>query len=81
MDFVLENFQQYDLAPVERKALVRMGLIVQTEDFDHPGTYLPGHYELTAFVWNDLGLQGNEDAVFALFDRILGRVDQDGNSA
>ena len=71
--FVLENFTQYSLTPEERDTLLRMGFIVQTEDFGNPGTYLPNHYELTAFVWNDLGLQSAEDVAWELFDRILGR--------
>jgi hypothetical protein len=71
--FVLENFVQYELSPSERDTLLRMGMICQSEDSDRPGTLLPDHYELTAFVWEELGLQGSEDVAFDLFDRILGR--------
>lgn len=71
--FVWENGVQYSVTLAERDTLLCMGLICQTEDFSNPDTYLPGHYELTAFVWEELGLQGNEEKVFDLFDRILGR--------
>ena len=68
MSIVLENFVQYDLTDEEAATLKRMGLIVEWDDPEATATYA-----LTAFVWDDLGLQGREDVAFDLFDRILGR--------
>jgi len=61
MAYILENFSQMDITEVEAKALVKMGLIVQSEDDDH--------YDFTSLVWSDLFLDSADS--FLLVESIL----------
>lgn len=66
---VIENLQQYDLTDQEAKTLIRMGFVFKPDEGDTD--YGTGELGIAALVWDDLGLQG--DAVFTLFDAVLGR--------
>lgn len=61
---VWEDAAQYDLTDAELARLLEMGLVCESPDHE-------GVYDVTAVVWNDLGIEG--DRCFVLFDLILGR--------
>lgn len=67
MPYIMENLQEYILSDEEAATLEKMGLIYPGEEEE----CAPGERCTTAFVWGDLGLEG--DVVFDLFDAILMR--------
>ena len=64
--YVIENLVQYDLSEQEASILRAFGFIVDGDGTGHP-------LEVSALIWDDLGLEG--DRCFDLFDAILGRGD------
>lgn len=64
--YVIENLTQYDLTQKEAARLVQAGLL-----HSDPEEQEPEEYVLTAYVWDDLGLTGQD--AFDLLDRFLGR--------
>ena len=64
MHYIMENLIQYDLSDEDVVKLKALGFICDGDGTGHP-------LEVAAFVWDDLGLEG--EATFDLFDRILGR--------
>jgi hypothetical protein len=66
MKYVFENLVQYDMTDEEALKLQAIGFLCpdeESEDKDELTT--------TAFVWDDLGLEG--EVVFVLFDAVLGK--------
>ena len=63
--FVVENLEVYEMTTIEAWKLEDLGFLCKGESAN------PDERELTALVWDDLGLTG--DRAFALFDVILGR--------
>lgn len=66
MPYLIENLTQYDLSEDEAATLERMGLIFHSDE-----SMQPDERETTAFLWGDLGIEG--DLAFDLFDAILGK--------
>jgi hypothetical protein len=66
MPYIIENLTQYDLSDDEAATLTKMGFVFHSDEAPNPD-----EREVTAFVWGDLGLEG--DRAFDLFDAVLGR--------
>jgi len=67
MPYIIEDLIQYTLTDEDAGRLERMEWI--THD---PAEHADGEYATTAYIWDDLGLTGNE--AFDLLDRVLGRM-------
>ena len=72
--YVVENLTQYDLSESEAETLIRMGFLFKPDDGD--SDYADHELGITAFVWEELGLEGSRS--FDMFDAILGRRPSDG---